>query len=156
MAQLSCASAQNPEDLQQQSDRLHLAGDFRLRYEANSSNGSLAAWDRWVLRGRLAANYELTDQLKIGARMVTGDPDNPRSTDVTVSDFASDLDISLDQAYVAYFSQILLLTGGKFAKPFTSTELVWDGDVNPQGVGGYFDFLNFEKGSGVGIVSLIK
>jgi len=128
-------------------DRLHLAGDFRLRYETNSSNGPEDSWDRWVLRGRLAAHYELSDKLKVGARVVTGDPDNPRTTDVTLSDFASDLDISLDQAYVAYHIPNLLLTGGKFVKPFSSTELVWDGDVNPQGVGGYFDFLQRDSWS---------
>ncbi len=128
-------------------DSLRLAGDFRLRYEANSSDGPLPSWDRWVLRGRLSAQYDLTDTLKVGARLATGDPDNPRTTDVTLSDFASDLDISLDQAYFAFQYQRLMLTGGKFAKPFSSTELVWDGDVNPQGLGGYFDLLKYDTWS---------
>lgn len=123
-------------------DRLNFGGDFRLRYEANSSDGPLPSWDRWVLRGRFATRYDLTDDFKVGARLVTGDPDNPRTADVTVGDFTSDLDISLDQAYFAWQTQNLLLTGGKFAKPFSSTELVWDGDVNPEGLGGYYDFFS--------------
>jgi hypothetical protein len=128
-------------------DHLHLNGDFRLRYEANSADDPLPSWDRWVLRGRFAARYDLTDDLALGARLATGDPDNPRTTDVTLSDFAGDLDVSLDQAYFAYNGTNSMLTGGKFAKPFSSTELVWDGDVNPQGLGGYFNFLTRDNWS---------
>jgi len=121
--------------------KLNLFGDFRLRYEANSSDGDLPSWDRGVLRARLGATYEISDELVLGGRLVTGDPDNPRTADVTIGHFDSDLEISLDQAYLAYRHERLFLTGGKFAKPFMSTELVWDGDVNPQGLGGYFDLL---------------
>jgi len=128
-------------------DKLSVFGDFRLRYEANSADGAVPSWDRWVLRGRLAGRYALNDHLQVGARLATGDADNPRTTDVTLGDFASDLEVSLDQAYLAYTSGNLLLTGGQFAKPFSSTELVWDGDVNPQGFGGYFDFLKHDTWS---------
>ncbi len=122
-------------------DKLKISGDFRLRYENNSSYGDIPSWDRGVLRGRMAASYQLTDQVTLGGRLVTGDPDNPRTADTTIGDFVSDLDISLDQAYVAYRNDRLFLTGGKFAKPFSSTELVWDGDVNPQGLGGHIDLF---------------
>ncbi len=121
--------------------RFAVSGDFRLRYETNSSDGPIPSWDRGVLRGRVAATYQLNDQLSMGARLATGDADNPRTTDTTISDFGSDFEISLDQAYVAWTNDRLFLTGGKFAKPFTSTELVWDGDVNPQGLGGYYDLF---------------
>jgi hypothetical protein len=36
----------------------------------------------------------------------------------------------------------LFLTGGKFANPFRTTELVWDGDVNLQGFGASYTFSN--------------
>ena len=120
--------------------RLAFSGDFRLRYETNSSFYGVPSWDRGVLRGRLAAKYKLNDFWSLGARLVTGDPDNPRTTDVSIRDFKSDPELSLDMAYVAYRSESLLLTGGQFAKPFSSTELVWDGDVNPEGLGGQFSF----------------
>jgi len=123
-------------------DRLAFSGDFRLRYESNSSHGDTPSSDRSVLRGRLAAHYTLDESWSLGARMVTGDSKNPRTSDVTLGDFASDLELSLDQAYVAFRHGNLFLTGGKFAKPFQSTELVWDGDVNPQGLGGYYDLVD--------------
>lgn len=121
-------------------ERLNISGDFRLRYEANSSYGTLPSWDRGVLRGRLAASYLLDDGLILGARLVTGDSQNPRTSDLTIGDFGSDLEVSLDQAYVTWAKDRLTLTGGKFAKPFNSTELVWDGDVNPQGFAARYRF----------------
>ncbi len=122
-------------------NRLKLSGDFRVRYEYNSDYQATPSWDRGVLRGRVAASYQLTDRITLGTRVVTGDPDDPRTTDTTLSSFVNKFDISLDKAYVDYRTDRLLLTGGKFAKPFSSTELVWDGDVNPQGVGGYYDLF---------------
>lgn len=121
--------------------RFAVFGDFRLRYETNSSDGPVPSWDRGVLRGRIGSTYQLNDRVTLGARLATGDADNPRTTDTTISDFGSDFEVSLDQAYVAYTNNRLFLTGGKFAKPFTSTELVWDGDVNPQGLGGHYDLF---------------
>ena len=87
------------------------------------------------MRARLGATYAATDALTIGARLVTGDSDNPRSTDVTFSNFADDFEVSLDQAYAALSFGDAKAWGGKFMLPFTRTDLVWDGDVNPQGVG---------------------
>jgi hypothetical protein len=54
---------------------------------------------------------------------------------VTLSNFADDLDVSLDQAYAQFKLANTDLWGGKFPVPFTRTDLVWDADVNPQGVG---------------------
>jgi hypothetical protein len=133
----------------QQSDKspLQLSGDFRLRYEANSADGAIPSWDRGVLRGRLAALFRIDDSLEVGARLVTGDADNPRTADTTIADFASDLELSLDQAFVSYRHAGLKLAAGKFANPFTATELVWDGDVNPQGIGGYYESVHNDSWS---------
>ena len=118
--------------------RFKVSGDLRLRYEANFG-AETGDWDRGTLRGRLGASYAATDAITIGARLATGDPDNPRSTDVTFSNFADDFDISLDMAYAAYSFGGAKAWGGKFALPFTRTDLVWDGDVNPQGVGARYE-----------------
>lgn len=114
--------------------RLAVTGDFRLRYEGNFGNDTTGSWDRGALRGRLGATYAATDALTIGARLATGDPDDPNSSDVTLSNFADDFDVSLDLAYAALDLGSAKLWGGKFLLPFTRTDLVWDGDVNPQGL----------------------
>jgi hypothetical protein len=129
-------------------EALTMHGDFRLRYEHNDYGNAQPSWSRGVLRGRLGAAYQVNDAFEIGARLVTGDPDNPRTADFTVGEFAEDFEVSLDQAYATFRRGGLTLTAGKFAKPFSSTELVWDGDVNPQGIGGRYDYAATEQLSG--------
>lgn len=114
--------------------RLDVSGDFRLRYEGNFGNDATGSWERGALRARLGATYAATEALTVGARLATGDPDDPNSSDVTLSNFADDFDVSLDLAYAALDLGSAKLWGGKFLLPFTRTDLVWDGDVNPQGL----------------------
>ena len=113
--------------------RIELGGDVRLRYES-TSGGALPERERAVFRARLRAAYNLTDRLTVGARLVTGDANDPNSSDVTLSRFDDDLDVGLDQAFASTRLGPVTLTGGKFENPFQRTELVWDNDVNPEGV----------------------
>jgi hypothetical protein len=112
---------------------LHVAGDLRLRSQADYAEGARDRLSAQV-RGRIGVTYSVNDTVMLGARLVTGDPDDPNSTDVQLSNFDDDLQVSLDQAYVQLNLGDLKLFGGKIPQPFTRTELVWDGDVNPQGV----------------------
>ncbi|HMU22339.1 MAG TPA: putative porin, partial [Sphingorhabdus sp.] len=85
------------------------------------------------------ATYDVNKILSVGARLVTGDPDDPNTSDITLSNFDDDLNVALDQAYVrAKFGQ-LELTAGKIPQTFRKTEMVWDDDVNPQGVSAKYD-----------------
>src|SRR3546814_10896411 len=86
-------------------------------------------------RGRLGATWAASDRITVGARLATGDADNPNSSDVQLSDWLDDLDVSLDMAYLRYDFDRLSLYGSKMPQPFARTDLVWDGDVNPQGIG---------------------
>lgn len=125
------------------------SGDFRLRYE-NTSNQILGtplpdnedARNRQVIRLRAAATKQINDMIKVGARLATGSSDDPNSTDVTLGGFVNDLEVSLDRLYVEYKNKGLFLTGGKFPNPFRRTDLVWDGDVNPQGVAASYTLQN--------------
>lgn len=111
-------------------------GDFRVRYEYTSTgNGSLQL-SREVVRLRAGLTYPLREDVTVRARLATGDPDDPNSTDVTLSSFVNDFAVSLDIASVEVSRPHWGATAGKFTNPFQYTELVWDGDVNPQGVSG--------------------
>jgi hypothetical protein len=114
--------------------RLQLSGDVRVRYEANSSTEDTEQRNRGVIRARLRAGYTASDRLHVGAMLSTGDPANPRTGDVTLSDFGADVPIKFAQAYLMSHLGRLQLTAGKMPQPFQRTELVWDGDVNPQGI----------------------
>ncbi|HEX7011316.1 MAG TPA: putative porin [Steroidobacteraceae bacterium] len=113
--------------------RLEISGDLRLRTQGDYADDARDRESAQV-RGRLGAKYRVNETIKIGARLVTGDPDDPNSTDVQLSNFDDDLQFTLDQAYVQFDFGNLSLYGGKIPQPFTRTDLVWDGDVNPQGV----------------------
>lgn len=114
--------------------RLNVSGDLRLRSQGDYSDEDARSRTSGQLRGRLGAIYSVNDKVTLGARLVTGDADDPNSTDVQLSNFADDLDVSLDLAYAQLSLGDLKLYGGKIPQPFTRTDLVWDGDVNPQGI----------------------
>lgn len=110
-------------------------GDLRTRFEVNRSEGALPNRDRGSLRGRITARSEITNKWNIGARLVTGNLDDPNSTDVTVGGFNNDLDIGLDQLFVTRSFGPIDLFIGKFPRIYTATDLVWDGDITLQGLG---------------------
>ncbi len=112
--------------------RLAVGGDLRRRTQGDYAN---SARDResGQLRARLGATFALNDTVSLGARLVTGDADDPNSTDVQLSNFDDDLQVSFDLAYAQLNFGDLKIYGGKIPQPFARSDLVWDGDVNPQG-----------------------
>ena len=144
-------------------DRLALYGDLRLRYEAAFHLDNESDRHRLRLRFRLGANYQLLDDVLVGARLVTGNPEDPRSSHQTLGNAFDSFEISLDRAFVTYqpgwLDSAAVFTGGKFQHPFSSNpvyqELVWDADIQPEGaVAGYslsdlwlLDSLDFRAGA---------
>jgi hypothetical protein len=143
---------------------LEVYGDVRLRYEYRggesdddsplSKPGSGIAghndWqerDRERYRLRLGLRGTVMDDWFFGVRLETSQ--NPRSTNVTFGDdtsgssnasfngpFSKTSDGAfVGQAYVGYrgFPDITL-TGGKMPNPLVSTFMVWDPDINPEGL----------------------
>lgn len=122
--------------------RLKYAGDFRLRFEQTNGddpgNPLLDARSREVVRFRAGITKRMNKYIKLGARLATGNPGDPNTADVTLGDFVDDLTVSLDRAYLELHYNSLFATGGKIPNPFMRTDLVWDGDVNPEGLAGRF------------------
>jgi hypothetical protein len=118
--------------------RSNVTGDLRLRSQGDFSDNDARARRSGQVRGRIGATYSVSDRVTLGARLVTGDPDDPNSTDVQVSNWDDDFQVSLDLAYAQINFGDLNIYGGKLPQPFTRTDLVWDGDVNPQGVSGVY------------------
>ena len=112
--------------------------DFRLRHDmADAENKD--ARSRQRIRARVSLSAKLNDEFTLGMRLATGS-DDPVSTNQTLGDGFSSKQINIDRAYVTWKpSGIsgLELNGGKVKNPFVSpgkTELLWDGDLNPEGV----------------------
>jgi hypothetical protein len=123
-----------------------LYGDFRLRYEETtkqepgSTPGSLQPRHRAVVRFRAGVARRIGDLVTVSARVATGASGDPNTADVTLGEFVDDLEISLDRVYLDFKRNGMLLTGGKFANPFVKTGLVWDDDVNPEGIAASYTF----------------
>ena len=115
------------------------SGDFRLRAEPTFGGPVDRSQDRFRERIRLRFNAEarLNDQINGGFSLASGDLNDPISTNQTLNQYATRKAIAIDRAYATYkpsWFRPLTLTGGKFAYSWYNTELVWDKDLNPEGV----------------------
>jgi hypothetical protein len=139
-------------------DRLHAFGDIRVRYEHESNRPRSEDRNRGRLRFRIGADYELTDELLAGFRVRTGNPDDPNSSHQALGGMFDSFEINLDRLYLRYDPGWMTdatgiattVTAGKFGNPFVKNpvygDLVWDADVNPEGLAGVFGY-DFAEGS---------
>jgi hypothetical protein len=151
---------------------IELYGDIRLRYQYNGgqttdnsplgakANG-IAGHDDWQEREReryrlrLGLRGTLADDWFFGIRFETNA--NSRSTNVTFGDetsggpFAKNSDtVNVGQAYLGYKGfRDVTLTGGRMPNPLVTTPMVWDPDINPEGLAEQWKHTyNFEFGGG--------
>lgn len=144
-------------------DRVEWGGDFRLRYHAdafdegnypflpdvqaiNDAGGVTNAsgfplvnttQDRQRLRyrGRLNLGAKVSEAVKVNFSLASGDDNGPVSTNKTFGDYLRKDAVWLDRAYIqARLYPGLELVGGRMPNPFYSTDLVWDADLNPEGL----------------------
>ncbi|QKS80814.1 putative porin [Pseudomonas bijieensis] len=92
------------------------------------------------LRARLGMKAVIAPQWTAGIRIGTGSDNNPVSTTQALGGGFGKKDIWLDQGYLTWKpSDELTLTGGRFANPFFSTDLLYSGDLNFDGVAANFN-----------------
>jgi hypothetical protein len=151
---------------------LEIYGDARVRYEYRGGRtsglqplaapgagiGGIRDWQerqRERYRLRLGIRGTLVDDWVFGLRLETSS--NPRSTNVTFGDdsangvFAKNNDtLGVGQAYIAYKGfRDITLTAGRMPNPLVTTLMVWDGDINPEGLAEQWKHsFNFSLGGG--------
>lgn len=131
-------------------------GDARYRFEyfaEGKNTDTLQGPDttttryRNRIRGRVGVEAKLSEELKAYIGLATGGID-PVSTNQTFDDAFSTKVIGLDLAYFEWKPSLvpgLNLSGGKVKKPWVMvTDLVWDGDLNPEGL-----FLSYTPSFGL-------
>ncbi|MCU7247942.1 putative porin [Pseudomonas koreensis] len=92
------------------------------------------------LRARLGMKAVISPEWTAGIRIGTGSDNNPVSTTQTLGGGFAKKDIWLDQGYLTWKpSDELTLTGGRFANPFMSTDMLYSNDLNFDGVAAIFD-----------------
>lgn len=120
-------------------DKITLKGDLRYRHETieDDAKGDFTR-ERDRIRARLAAEAKISDEWSAAIGFSTGQND-PVSGNQTLSDGFSKKDMKLDLAYLQWkmFSSDpneLSLVAGKMKNPFINvSDLMWDGDLNPEG-----------------------
>ncbi len=134
--------------------KIKISGDLRLRYERLWDRGMLTEdgkpakqdpRDRGRIRLRLYLDAPITDEISTHF-MVTTNMDTHQeatTTNVTFGEDFNDKGIYLARAYAEYkpnWLKGLRLGGGKFKKNFFNTDIMWDPDVNPDGVFEYYRY----------------
>ncbi len=145
--------------------KISLSGDMRLRYETtffDKNNNydsvinplSLSLMNttndrnRIRIRARLNANIKVNDEVKAVIGFATGTITEPVSTNQTLGTYFNKKAIQLDQAFMAWQpGEWLTVWGGHFPNPWFSTDLVWDKDLNFDGIAATYRYrLNPEWG----------
>lgn len=131
--------------------RIRWGGDIRLRHQEDlfdkanaylqdpNNPGTLLNTThnrmRERIRVRIAMKAEVNDQVEVGVRLATGNDKEPVSTNSTMGDYFNKHGFVLDQAYIRWaLLPELTLIGGRMPNPFFSTDLVWDKDINFEGI----------------------
>ena len=109
-------------------------GDLRFRAEWIEQEGKEDR-QRDRIRLRLGADAACNDRVKVGVQLSTGQGD-PTSANQTLTGGFSRKDVKLSLAYVDWaLLPGLDLIAGKIEKPFLTTqEIIWDSDLNPEGL----------------------
>ncbi len=113
-------------------------------YDPNNSGGVAppirnTLQDRNIqrIRARLGLEADIAPQVTLYTRIATGSQTNPDSTNQTLGGYFTDKGIWLDRAYLdihPFKDEDAHLLLGRMANPFKLAELVWDDDVNLDGV----------------------
>ena len=139
--------------------KIKLSGDLRLRYERlwdrgmlneDGTPGKQDPRDRGRIRVRLYLDAPITDEIKTHFMITTNMATHQEATttNATFGDDFDDKGIYLARAYAEYqpnWLKGLGLGAGKFKKNFYHTDIVWDVDVNPEGVYEYYRYKGSES-----------
>jgi hypothetical protein len=124
-------------DLSSAITRFKLSGDIHLRQQFESQTPGSDTdisneRSRTRLRFRLNGDFDLKNGWNTGFALETAGASD--SGNQTLENGADDYSIHLARAYVGYTNGDFTFVGGKQKNIFYTTDLVWDGDINPQGL----------------------
>lgn len=125
-------------------ENVSLYGDFRYRYEYINQDGNTSQQNRNRIRARIGMKGKVNDEMTFNLRLATGSAD-PVSTNQTLDGGFSSKSLWLDRAYLNWqpagwngWTFLFGKMGNPFYKPGKS-QLVWDDDLNPEGVAAQYE-----------------
>lgn len=138
--------AEKKADMPKWIQNMEMKGDIRVRHQMDWSQNDNTR-NRTRLRARFGVETKPFENVKAafgvatGAQVADGDK-NPTSTNHTFQSF-NKAPLFLDYAYIQYEPvKSLKVSGGKLknkTQVWNPTDLIWDGDINPDGFAVNFD-----------------
>ena len=122
-------------------ERINFYGDLRLRHDTQWRTEQKPGKDevkynrnRERFRLRLGLTAKTTETTEVGVRLASGSG-YQNTTNQSFDEHARGKHIFIDKAYASWKPlDYLKITGGKEKNPLFTTPLVWDPDVNPEGL----------------------
>ena len=122
-------------------DKIDFYGDLRLRHDTQWRDEKKPGKDtdkynrnRERFRLRLGMKAKTTETTEVGVRLASGSG-YQNTTNQSCDGHARGKQIWIDRAYASWkATDYLKITGGKQKNPLFTTPLVWDPDVNPEGL----------------------
>jgi hypothetical protein len=135
IAALSIATACSVVCAGDWSEKVDFGGDFYFRNEYTDRDDKDARF-RNRFRIRIGAGVAVNEDVKLSVRLASGSA-APYTAAQTLDGAFSSKAINLDRAYFEWTMPAvagMTLTAGKMANPLLRVDdLIWDGDVNPEG-----------------------
>jgi hypothetical protein len=128
-----------PVELPSWMDGLKFSGDLRMRYEGIWLDPRAAGTtddQRGRFRLRFGFEKKVNDDFDLGLRLASGKDTSPITANQTFTDDFSKKPVWIDLAYMLYHPVAvpgLTMGVGKFKNPYVNTDMVWSGDLNPEG-----------------------
>lgn len=123
-------------------EKMNFHGDLRLRHDTQWRDTGDDDYDRNRERFRLRFGFDVkpTETTKVGVRLASGSG-YQNTTNQSFDEHSRGKDIFIDRAYASWkATDFLKITGGKHKNPLFKSSLVWDSDVNPEGLSESFKF----------------
>jgi hypothetical protein len=143
----------DPGALPEWFSRFNWSGDLRLRYERDifqstntppldyqaitgtTINNTQEDQNYYRLRARLGALISVSDPITVGLRVSTGNLTSPISTNQTLGNSFREYSLVLDRAFVRIDpAPWATLWGGRMPNPWFGTDMIWNENLNFDGV----------------------
>ena len=149
------------EELYKKFGSLRVSGDIRFRAETFSNQGFDSFLEsptrtRLRIRARLALDGSINENFDWGLKFATGIFTDPISSNQTLTDFYERKPVALERAFIRFDSRTdgagVQLVAGKFEPTFRRTQMVWDDDLNVEGIS---EALYFKTDSSLKQIKLV-
>lgn len=112
------------------------AADFaKVNSQAEPSGNTADKRERFRVRARLGMQARISETWSGGVRLSSGSTTDRVSTNQTLGQDFNKYSLLVDRAFIKYDpSEWLSVTGGRIPNPWFSTDLVWDEDLNFEGI----------------------